>query len=66
MSLLRPDVPELDISPMDPPDSSWLRKDPPREPPEESRPTEEWSDDRMERDELVDVEAGDRERGAYP
>ena len=51
---------------MDPPDSSWLRKDPPSDPPEESRPTEEWSDDRIERDELVDVEAGDKERGAYP
>ena len=61
-----PDFPELDMSPIDPTDSSWLKNDPPKEPPEESRPTEEWSDDRMERDEVVDVDAVDRERGAYP
>ena len=61
-----PDLPELDISPIEPTDSSWLKKDPPRDPPEESSPIEEWSDDRIDRDELVEVDAGDKERGAYP
>ena len=51
---------------MDPTDSSWLKKDPPNDPPEESSPTDEWSDDRIERDDVVEVDAGDRERGAYP
>ena len=51
---------------MEPTDSSWLKKDPPRDPPEESSPIEEWSDDRIDRDELVEVDAGDKERGAYP
>jgi hypothetical protein len=36
-----PDFPELDMSYIDPTDSSWLKNDPPKEPPEESRPTEE-------------------------
>ena len=36
-----PDLPELDISPIEPTDSSWLKKDPPRDPPEESSPIEE-------------------------
>ena len=61
-----PDLPELDTSPIDPTDSSWLKKDPPKDPPEESSPIDEWSDERMDRDVFVDDDAGDKERGAYP
>ena len=46
---------------MDPTDSSWLKNEPPNDPPEESRP-----DDRIERDEFVELDAGDKDRGAYP